>query len=99
MQAGDAEHGMVDAVAFERQSRRIFPPRSCSGRLHGRPHRGPFALSPRITVTNVPKQSGLSPVNLAVQDGSDAVITPATATTMLWHEMDHVSLSTSEARA
>lgn len=29
-------------------------------------------------VTSLPKQRGLSPVNGAIQDGSDAVITPAT---------------------
>lgn len=52
---------------------------SSSGRLHGWPLRTASAPSRRSCVTNVPKQRGLSPVNGATQEGSDAVITPDTA--------------------
>lgn len=53
--------------------------RSSNGRLHGRPLRTASAPSCRSCVTNVPKQQGLNPVNRAIQDGRDAVITPVTA--------------------
>lgn len=49
-----------------------FHPGTCS------PLRVASAPSRRSTVTSFPKQRGLSPVNGAIQDGSDAVITPAT---------------------
>ncbi len=52
--------------------------RSSSERLHGRPLRTASAPSRLRTVTSFPNCRGLSPVNGAIQDGSDAVITPAT---------------------
>ncbi len=52
--------------------------RSSNGSLHGRPRRGSFPISRRTTVTNLPKQRGLSPENGAIQDGSNAVITAGT---------------------
>lgn len=47
-------------------------------RLHGRPLRTGPAPSVRNAVIRLLNCRGLSPVNGAVQDGSDAVITPAT---------------------
>jgi hypothetical protein len=44
----------------------------------GRPRCTSATVSRRTAVTGLPKQRGLSPVNGVVQDGSDAVITPAT---------------------
>lgn len=52
--------------------------RSSSDRLHGRPRRTASAPSRRSAVTSLRKQRGLSPVNGPIQDGCDAVITPAT---------------------
>ena len=66
-------------VKFVRQYAATSSTRSSSGRLHGRPLRTASAPSRRSAVTSLPKQRGLSPVNGAIQDGSDAVITPATA--------------------
>lgn len=65
-------------VRFVRQYATTSRARSSSGRLHGRPLRTASAPSRRRTVTGFPKARGLSPVNGAIQDGSDAVITPAT---------------------
>ena len=48
------------------------------GRPQGRPRLGASAPSRRSTVTSLPKTRGLSPVNGSIQEGSDAVITPAT---------------------
>lgn len=45
----------------------------------GRPRWISTDSSRRTAVTNLPKQRGLSPVNGPIQDGSDAVITPATS--------------------
>jgi hypothetical protein len=66
-------------VKFVRQYAATSRARSSSGRLHGRPLRTASAPSRRSTVTSLPKRRGLSPVNGAIQDGSDAVITPATS--------------------
>lgn len=66
-------------VKFVRQYVVTSSTRSSSGRLHGRPRRTASAPSRRNAATNLPKQRGLSPVNGAIQDGSDAVITTATA--------------------
>lgn len=52
--------------------------RSSSDRLHGRPRCGSVVCSRRIAVTDSLKRRGLSPVKGAIQDGADAVITPAT---------------------
>lgn len=49
-----------------------------SGRLQGRPRCGSEACSRRTEATNFPKQRELSPVKGSIQDGTDAVITPAT---------------------
>ena len=65
-------------VKFVRQYAATSRARSSSGGLHGRPLRTASAPFRRGTVTSLPKFRGLSPVNGAVQDGSDAVITPAT---------------------
>jgi hypothetical protein len=53
--------------------------RSSSGRLHGRPLRTGYASSRRNAGVGLPNCRGLSPLNGAVQEGSDAVIAPATA--------------------
>lgn len=66
-------------VKFVRQYAATHSTRSCKGRLHGRPRRGTSETTRRTTVSHLPKRCGLSPVNGAVQDGSDAVITLATA--------------------
>lgn len=66
-------------VKFVRQYAATSSARSSSGRLHGRPLRTASAPPRLSTVTSFPKQRGLShPVNGAIQDGSDAVIAPAT---------------------
>lgn len=65
-------------VRFVRQYEATSRARSSSGRLHRRPLRTASAPSRRSTVTDFPKARGLSPENGAIQDGSDAVITPAT---------------------
>jgi hypothetical protein len=52
--------------------------RSSSGRLQGLPRRTASAPSWRRAVTSLRKQRGPSPVNGPIQDGCDAVITPAT---------------------
>ncbi len=65
-------------VRFVRQYAATSSARSSRGRLHGRPLRTASAPSRRSTVTSFPNCLGLSPLNGAIQDGSDAVITPAT---------------------
>lgn len=65
-------------VKFARQYTATSKARSSSGRLQGRPLPTASAPSRRSTVTGLPNRRGLSPVNGAIQDGSDAVITPAT---------------------
>ncbi len=65
-------------VRFVRQYAATSSARSSRGRLHGRPLRTASAPWRRKTVTSFRKARGLSPVNGAIQDGSDAVITPAT---------------------
>lgn len=65
-------------VRFVRQYAATSRARSSSGRLHGRPLRTTSAPSRLSTVTSFPKARGLNPENGAIQDGSDAVITPAT---------------------
>ncbi|ROQ59249.1 hypothetical protein EDD93_6639 [Streptomyces sp. 840.1] len=71
-------------VRFVRQYAATGSARSSSGSLHGRPLRTASAPSRRGTVTNFPNGPGLSPVNGAVQDGSDAVITPDTTKIASW---------------
>lgn len=66
------------SVKFVRQYAVTSSTRSSSDRPHGRPRRTASAPSRRSSVTNLPKQRGLSPVNGAIKDGSDAVITPTT---------------------
>ena len=66
-------------VRFVRQYAATSRTRSSSGSLQGRPLRTGSAPSRRSAVTSLPNCRGLSPVNGAIQDGSDAVITPATA--------------------
>lgn len=79
-QAGAAATGEpFDEAAVKQLADRPQQERSSGGRLHGRPGRTASASSRRNAVTNLPKQRGLSPVNGAVQDDSDAVITTATA--------------------
>ncbi|ALO05810.1 hypothetical protein AQF52_0209 [Streptomyces venezuelae] len=53
--------------------------RSSKDSFHGRPRPGASPPSRRSCLINLPKERGLSPANGANQDGSDAVITPATA--------------------
>ncbi|GIG63653.1 hypothetical protein Lfu02_80250 [Longispora fulva] len=65
-------------VKFVRQYAATGSARSSNGRLHGRPLPTASAPPRRCTVTSFPKQRGLSPVNGAIQEGSDAVITPVT---------------------
>lgn len=55
--------------------------RSSKGRRHRQPRRTGPAPSQRKAGINLPNYRGLSPGERAVQDGSDAVITPATART------------------
>lgn len=64
--------------------------RSSNGRLHGRHLRTASAPSRRGTVTSSPKARRLSPVNGAVQDGSDPVITPATPRSSQLPTLPHV---------
>jgi len=66
-------------VRFVRQYAATSRTRSSSGRPQGRPLRTGSAPSRRSAVMSLPNCRGLSPVNGAIQDGSDAVITPATA--------------------
>lgn len=69
------------SVRFVRQYAATSSTRSSNGRLHGRPLRTGSAPSRRRAGTNLLSCRGLSPVNGAIQDGSDAVIKPATART------------------
>lgn len=71
-----ASCGIVRLVRQQAASSRA---RSASGRLHVRPLRTASAPSRRSTLTSFPNCRGLSPVNGAIQEGSDAVITPAIA--------------------
>jgi hypothetical protein len=64
-------------VRFVRQYVATSMARSSNGRLHGRPLRTASAPSRRRTVTSSAKARGLSPVNGAIHEDSDAVITPA----------------------
>jgi hypothetical protein len=48
-------------------------------------HSPASAPSRRSIVTNLPRQRGLSPVNGAIRDRCDTVITPATAKIVPWH--------------
>lgn len=48
------------------------------------PLQTPSAPSRRKTITSLPNRRGLSPVNGAVQEGSDAVITPAIPRSSHW---------------
>ncbi len=66
-------------VRFVRQYAATSRARSSRGRLHGKPLRTTSAPWRRRTVTSLPKARGLSPENGAIQDGSDAVITPVTS--------------------
>jgi hypothetical protein len=52
--------------------------RSSSDRLHGRPGGPRLPHSASAWSPTCRQQSGLSPVNVAVRDGSDTVITPTT---------------------
>lgn len=52
---------------------------SSSGRLYGRPWRTGSAPSRRNATIRLPNCRGLSPLNGAIQAGSDAVITLVTA--------------------
>lgn len=65
-------------VEFVRQYAATSSAGSSSGRPHGRPLRTASAPSRRSMVTGFPKQRGLRPVNGAVQEDFDAVITPVT---------------------
>lgn len=67
------------SVKLVRQYAVTSSTRSSSGNPHGRPRRTSSAPSRRSAVTCLPKQRGLSPVNGAIQDEADAVITPVTA--------------------
>lgn len=66
-------------VRFVRQYAAPSKTRSSHGSDHDRPLRTGSAPSRRSAVTSLPNRRGLSPVNGAIQEGSDAVITPATA--------------------
>jgi hypothetical protein len=76
------------SVRFVRQYAVTSSTRSALGSFHGRPRLGALALSRRSRVTNLSKARGLSPVNGAIQEGSDAVITPAMAKIMT--QQDHL---------
>ncbi|GGZ32307.1 hypothetical protein GCM10010365_61340 [Streptomyces poonensis] len=65
-------------VKFVRQYATTSGTRSSSDSFHGRLRAGASAPSRGRCVTNLLKARGLSPVNGAVQDDSDAVITPDT---------------------
>lgn len=65
-------------VRFVRQYATTSRTRSSSGKLHGRPLRAWSVLSRRKAVISLPNCCGLSPVNGAIQDDFDAVITPDT---------------------
>lgn len=67
------------SVRLVRQYAATSRTRSSSGRLHGRPLRTGSAPSRRNAVISLPNCRGLSPLNGAMQEGSDAVITPVTA--------------------
>lgn len=75
-------------VKFVRQYVATSSTRSSSDSFHGRPRPGESAPSRRSAVTNLPKARGLSPVNGAIQDGSDAVITPDTVKIIA--KLDHL---------
>lgn len=66
-------------VRFVRQYVTTRRTRSSNGRLHGRPLRTTSAPSRRSAVISFPNCCGLSPVNGAIQERSDTVITPDTA--------------------
>lgn len=65
-------------VRFVRQWAVMSRARSSRGRPHGRPLRTASAPWLRRTVTSFPEVRGLSPEKGPIQDGHDAVITPAT---------------------
>lgn len=65
-------------VRLVRQYAATSRARSSSGRLQGRPLRTGSAPSRRSAVISLPNCRGLSPVNGAIPDDSDAVITPDT---------------------
>ncbi len=65
-------------VRLVRQYAATSSTRSSSGRLHGRPLRTGSAPSRRSAVTSLPNWRGLNPLNGAIQEGCDAVITPDT---------------------
>jgi hypothetical protein len=62
---------------FIRQYAATSRTRSSRGRLHGLPLRTGSAPSRRSAVISLPNCRGLSPVNGAIHEGSDVVITPA----------------------
>jgi len=67
------------SVRFVRQYAVTGSTRPSNGRLQGRPRRTASTPSRRSAVISLPNARGLSPVNGAVQEGADAVITPATS--------------------
>lgn len=66
-------------VKFVRQYAVTSSVLSASGRLHGLPRRVASIPSRRSAVTRFMNWRGLSPENGTVQEGFDAVITPATS--------------------
>lgn len=64
-------------VRFVRQYAATSKTLSSSGRPQGRPLRTGSVPSRRNAVTSLVNCRGLSPANGAIQEGSDAVITPA----------------------
>lgn len=67
--------------------------------FHGRPRPGASPPPRRSCLINLPEARGLSPANGAIQDGSDAVITPATAEIIPRqdHLRDTVAIPTTES--
>lgn len=74
-------------VKFVRQYAATSSTRSANDSFHGRPRPWDSAPSRRSAVTNLPKTRVLRPVNGAIHDGSDAVITPDTVEIIA--EQDH----------
>jgi hypothetical protein len=71
-------------VKFVRQYAVTSSVRSSSDKPHGRPRWTVSTPARRNTVTSFANWRGLSPVNGAVQDDPDAVITPAMARSFHW---------------
>lgn len=78
-----AERAGASSSWFASTPRPAVPGPPAEGSMAG-PLRTASAPSRRRTATSFPKARGLSPVNGAIQDGSDAVFTPATRSHLLW---------------